>query len=33
MNKIMKTIDKIVTVSEIALGIAWCVCISLIATT
>lgn len=33
MNKIMKTIDKIVTVSEIVLGIAWCVCVSLIATT
>lgn len=28
----MKKIDKIVTVSEIVLGIAWCVCISLIAT-
>lgn len=29
----MKKIDKIVTVSEIVIGIAWCVCISLIATT
>lgn len=29
----MKKIDKIVTISEIVLGIAWCVCISLIATT
>ena len=28
----MKKIDKIVTVSEIVIGIAWCVCISLIAT-
>jgi len=33
MNKFMKTIDKIVTVSEIALGIVWCVCVSLIAST
>ncbi len=29
----MKKIDKIVTISEIVIGIAWCVCISLIATT
>lgn len=29
----MKKIDKIVTISEIVLGIAWCVCISVIATT
>ena len=29
----MKKIDKIVTVSEIVLGIVWCVCISFIATT
>lgn len=28
----MKKIDKIVTISEIVLGIAWCVCISMIAT-
>lgn len=33
MNKIMKNIDRIVTVSEIVLGIAWCVCVSLCATT
>lgn len=29
----MKKIDKIVTISEIVIGIAWCVCISVIATT
>ena len=29
----MKKIDKIVTISEIVIGIAWCVCISMIATT
>lgn len=29
----MKKIDKIVTISEIVLGIAWCVCISMVATT
>lgn len=29
----MKKIDKIITVSEIVLGITWCICISLIATT
>lgn len=33
MNKIMKNIDRIVTVSEIVLGIAWCVYVSLSATT
>lgn len=33
MNKIMKNIDRIVTVSEIMLGIAWCVCVSLMTTT
>lgn len=33
MNKIVKNIDRIVTVSEIVLGIAWCVCVSLSATT
>lgn len=29
----MKKIDKVVTVAEIVLGIAWCVCISLVSTT
>lgn len=29
----MKKIDKIVTVAEIVLGIAWCVCVSFVTTT